>query len=82
MDIMFIKVTHTRYNTDDMAVEFLMEFQTNAFIVGQPYVFKFQDKPLTRVIKYSAFSYGFLEYFLPRLDKRKIFAMFLLPKGR
>ena len=44
------KVTQTPYNTDDMAKEFLMEFHNSAFTVGQPYVFQFQDKPLTQVI--------------------------------
>jgi len=44
------KVTQTPYNTDDMAKEFLNEFHNSAFTVGQPYVFQFQDKPLTQVI--------------------------------
>ena len=48
---MIIKVTQTPYNTDDMAKEFLMEFHNSAFTVGQPYVFQFQDKPLTQVLK-------------------------------
>ena len=44
-----MQVTQTPYNTDDMAKEFLMEFHNSAFTVGQPYVFQFQDKPLTQV---------------------------------
>ena len=41
----------TPYNTEDMAKEFLLEFNNCAFTVGQPYVFQFRDKPLTQVSK-------------------------------
>ena len=57
-------MTQTPYNTDDMAKEFLMEFHNSAFPVGQPYVFQFQDKPLTQVIKLlCVVMYRFIVHF-------------------
>ncbi len=43
------KVTRDPYNTDDMAKEFLMQFASQAFSVGQPNVFQFKNYPLTVV---------------------------------
>lgn len=43
------KVTKDPYNTDEMVKEFLMQFPSQAFSVGQPVVFQFRNLPLTLV---------------------------------
>ncbi|TRY63225.1 hypothetical protein TCAL_11311 [Tigriopus californicus] len=44
------KVSQEPYDTDAMAKEFLMQFHHQAFSVGQPFVFQFQNKALTSVV--------------------------------
>lgn len=41
------KVSKEPYNTDDMVKEFLFAFPSQAFTVGQPVLFQFQNMPLT-----------------------------------
>ena len=41
------KVSKEPYNTDDMVKEFLFAFPSQAFSVGQPVLFQFQNLPLT-----------------------------------
>ena len=43
------KVSQENYDTDQMAQEFLMQFPSQAFSVGQPLVFQFQNKALVQV---------------------------------
>lgn len=43
------KVTQDPFNTDDMAKEFLMQFPSQIFSVGQPLVFQYKSMPLTTV---------------------------------
>ncbi len=44
------KVTQNPYNTDDMMKEFLMQFPSQVFCVGQPIVFQYKNMPLTQII--------------------------------
>jgi vesicle-fusing ATPase len=41
------KVTKDPFNTDEMAKEFLMQFASQTFTVGQPVLFQFRNMPLT-----------------------------------
>ncbi len=43
------KVSQEPYDTDAMAKEFLMQFPSQAFTVGQPLVFQFQNKALVAI---------------------------------
>lgn len=43
------KVTKECYNTDDMVKEFLMQFASQTFSVGQPVLFQFRNLPLTLI---------------------------------
>lgn len=43
------KVTQEPFDTDAMAQEFLMQFPKQAFSVGQPLAFQFQNKPLLQI---------------------------------
>ncbi len=43
------KISKEPYDTDAMAKEFLMQFPSQAFTVGQPLVFQFQNKALVAI---------------------------------
>lgn len=43
------KVTKDPYNTDEMMKEFLMQFPKQVFVVDQPLLFAFKDKPLLKL---------------------------------